>query len=73
MTTDCVVERDVTVINNGSVFLIYPHTQTAKDWMSENLQAEGWQYLGKTLAVDQRYIADIADGMSDDGLNVEIT
>lgn len=51
-----------------SVFLLNPITPKAKTWIDENLQLESWQYMGKSPAIEHRYIGDIVDGMIEDGL-----
>jgi hypothetical protein len=61
---------DVTVENHGSLFLFTPHTQAAKDWVSENVGLESWQWLGTGFAVEHRFALDLADGMLADGLEV---
>ena len=62
---------DVTVVNQGSVFAFYLNTQEAKDWVEENVQTEGYQWLGDGMfAVEWRYAAALARGMQEDGLVV---
>lgn len=47
------------------------YTQAAKDWVAENLEIEGWQWLGaSTLGVDWRYAEPIAAMMDAAGLIV---
>lgn len=61
---------DVYVGNEGSVFTFQPATDTARQWIDENVEAEGWQWLGNTLVVDHRFAQDLAQGMIDAGLVV---
>ena len=60
---------DATINNCGSLFQITPHTQAAKDWLRENVQADG-MWLGNSLCVEHRFISDLAQGMLDAGLKV---
>ena len=62
---------DVIVENFGSIIGITPMTPAAREWIDENCQTEGWQWLGATLNVDFRMAADVLQGMIDSGLTVE--
>jgi len=62
---------DIIVTNHGSIFLVDPRNVLATDWLKENVQ-EGAQHLGKKLAVEHRFIADLVNGMRNDGLVVEV-
>jgi hypothetical protein len=65
---------DVRIETGGrlsSMVLITPVSYVGRQWIDENLQVEGWQWLGRSLAVDKRYAAPIVDGMIGDGLDVE--
>ena len=50
-----------------TVFLIEPLTNQAETWLKENVAAESWNWLGKNLAVEHGYIADIVAGMFEAG------
>ena len=63
-------EPDATITNAGTLFQITPHTQAAKDWLRDNVEAEGFMWLGSSLCVEPRYIVDLAQGMFDAGLKV---
>ncbi len=58
---------DVTVQNHGSIFLFVPETDSAREWLTENVGGEA-QYFGDALVVEPRYAADLAEGMQADGL-----
>ena len=51
-----------------TVFSICPISEAAKKWLDENTQAESWNWLGSSLVVEHRYIADIVAGMMEAGL-----
>jgi hypothetical protein len=61
---------DVSVRNEGSIFLFQPHTEAAKDWIAEHIPEDA-QYFGTALVVEHRYAGDIAEGMKGDGLTLE--
>lgn len=62
---------DFTVSHHGNVIMVTPVSQDAKDWTAENVQLEGWQWIGPSFAVDQHCIDDLVDGIRADGLNVQ--
>lgn len=71
MPTETTRERDVQVVNQGTVFAFFLFTDRAREWVNEHVQLEGWQWLGGMgFAVDHRYAADLAEGMLDAGLEV---
>jgi hypothetical protein len=62
---------DVLVRNNGSMFTCTLLTKSAQAWVKENVELEGWAWLGKaTFAVEHGYIQGLVAGMQDAGLNV---
>ena len=62
---------DVAVSNHGSVILFAPLTKMAREWIADNVQAEGWQFLGGSLAVEPRFAFELAQGMKGAGLEVK--
>jgi hypothetical protein len=62
---------DVTVTNEGNIFIFNPHSHAAKDWIAENVQ-ENAQYYGNGLVVEHRFAGDIIEGMEADGLSLRI-
>lgn len=61
---------DVSVSNHGSVILFAPLTDKAREWINDNVQAEGWQFFGGSLAVEPRFAFELTQGMKDAGLEV---
>ena len=64
------VQVDAEVENHGTIFLVRPLTEAARDWLAENVSNES-QWFGAALVVEHRYAADLVDGMIGDGLNVQ--
>lgn len=60
---------DVEITNHGSIFLFQPLTDSAREWIEENV-SEDAQWFGGALAVEHGYAADLAIGMQGDGLVV---
>ncbi len=63
---------DAQVLNGGSVFLVTPHTDAAREWIKKNVGEEA-QFFGYSLVVEHRYIDDLVEGMCNDGLIVKPT
>lgn len=61
---------DVLVRSEGSIFLLTPMTDAAREWISNHIPEDA-QYMGRSLVVEHRYVADIVAGMQSDGLIVK--
>jgi hypothetical protein len=59
---------DVSIQNEGSLFLFFALTQSARDWIEENVAEPRW--WGNALVVEHSYAQALAEGMAGDGLNV---
>lgn len=68
--TDTTKAVDFEVSNGGTIFLIRPLTAAAREWVSENLTLESWQWFGGGFAVEHRYVVDIVAGIREAGLEV---
>lgn len=56
--------------NHGSVCMLRPITDAAKEWVDANLELEGWQWMGPSFAVEPRCADALIDGIIGDGLTV---
>lgn len=61
---------DVRVYGGGTVYTLTAETSAAKDWIAANVDAPDFAWLGKSLAVEARYVGPLVDGMVRDGLVV---
>jgi hypothetical protein len=61
---------DVEVSGHGSIFLVEPKTDAGREWIREHVSGEAL-WFGRALAVEHRYVANLVDGMINDGLIVE--
>ncbi|MDT8070952.1 MAG: hypothetical protein ROO76_22545 [Terriglobia bacterium] len=64
---------DIRVVYDSGIALLIPVSITGKAWITENTQAEPWQWQGESLAVERRSVEAIVDGAKDAGLEVETT
>ena len=58
------------VVNEGSIFLLQPLSPAAVTWTNECLP-EDRLCFGSAVAVEHRFIADILQGITNDGLTWE--
>ena len=58
---------DFCIADHGSVFLIRPVSEAARQWLDENIVAEPWQWFAGSLAVDHRFARDIVAQITDAG------
>jgi hypothetical protein len=66
------IQPDFVVENHGSIFLLKPLTPSATSWIEEHIgQGNGYQPYFPTVVVEPRYIADIVEGIQNDGLAVQ--
>lgn len=61
---------DLSISNEGNIFLLRGLTDAGKAWIEENIPADA-QTFGGAVVVEHRYIGDIAAGAVNDGLDVE--
>jgi len=55
-----------------TVYGLTPVSEEAKQWIDDNVASEPWQWLGRSLVIENRYLADIIEGMVNDGLQPNI-
>ena len=60
---------DITVQNEGTIFLFHLHSEAAVTWVDNNVPEP--LYFGRALAVEHRYALALAIGMLEDGLVVQ--
>lgn len=61
---------DFQIADRGTVFLIKPLTEAARQWLSENTVSEPWQWIDCGLAVDHRLARDLVDEIEAAGFTV---
>jgi hypothetical protein len=65
------IPPDFALENHGSIFLLKPLTPSATSWIEEHIgQENGYQPYFPAVIVEHRYIADIVEGIQNDGLAV---
>jgi hypothetical protein len=63
-------ELDFQLENHGSLFLLRPLNDAAKNWMDEHLPVANpeTQFWGDSIIIEPRYVVPIVDGILADGL-----
>ena len=52
----------------NTVYMLEPITENCKEFIDENVEIEGWQYLGNAFGVGQHFIDGLVDLLEDNGL-----
>lgn len=60
---------DFLVENHFTIYLLRPVTPRAREWVTTHLPDDA-QTWGDAIVVEHRYIADIVNGIVNDGLEV---
>jgi len=59
---------DFLIENHGSVFLLRPLTDAARNWIDEHIGADnGFQPMYPTVLIEHRYIFAIVRGLVEEG------
>ncbi len=48
-----------------------PENDSAKSWLDDNVQSEPYQWLGKSLCIEPRYIENLMAGIEDAGYTID--
>jgi len=70
METKTKIEPDVRIDDQGTLVMFEPISQAAKDWFSEHVQSESWQWMGTRLGVDHRMAQNLVDGIEGAGFTI---
>ena len=68
--TQTEIQPDFSVtVDAGSIFLLVPRTESAHDWIEQNIGRDnGFQPWWPTVVIEHRYVVDIMVGIRNDGL-----
>ena len=62
---------DIELQGKGSVWLMHTMTDRAEEWAEEHIQEDA-QMLGSAIAIEHRYVPDIAIAALQAGLSVSL-
>jgi len=60
---------DFYVANHGSIFLLTPVTQAAREWVAEHIPEDA-PALGNSIAIEHRFVGEVLAGITNDGLKL---
>ena len=63
---------DFQIVNHGGIYLVYPNTRRAKQWVKDNLPPDHMKYADASV-IERRYIGDILDGIQADDLDIAVS
>ncbi len=63
-------ESDVLVQSHGSVYLFIWNSENGREFLTQEIETEPWQWLGSNLAVDHRMAAPLAEHIIESGLTI---
>ena len=68
-------DGDFKFINEGSIMLVQPMNDDASQWLTQTSHAEyeagvEWQFFGRSLVIEPRYIDNILCLLNDEGWRV---
>jgi hypothetical protein len=62
---------DFRVTYHGTVTTLTPLTDRCREWVEINVEIEPWQRFGNAIAVEPRYVEQLAEVMMEGGLVME--
>ena len=65
------LQADFQIDRHGNIIGITPMNGAAHEWLDENCQTEGWEWLGRTLNVHLRVAPAIVEGIAAAGFIME--
>lgn len=57
--------------DQGTIVVFTPQTDEDRSWINENCHTEGWQWVGRSFAVDHGCAQPLVNGIIQSGLNWE--
>lgn len=64
------MDKDILVNDQGSIVMLTPISPEAREWISQYVAFESWQWFGGSLCVEHGYADDLIEGMQAEGLTV---
>jgi len=58
---------DFRITYHGTITTITPLSDACREWLEENVEIEPWQRFGNAIAVEPRYVEQLAKVMIEEG------
>jgi hypothetical protein len=62
---------DFRVTYHGTITTITPLSDRCREWLEDNVAIEPWQWFGPSIAIEPRYVQQLAEAMIEHGLVME--
>jgi hypothetical protein len=62
---------DFRVTYHGTITTITPLSDACREWVEANVEIEEWQRFGPSIAIEPRYVEQLAEAMIEEGLVME--
>ena len=62
---------DFRITYHGTITTITPLSGRCREWLDANVEIEEWQRFGPSIAVEPRYVEQVAEAMIEAGLVME--
>jgi hypothetical protein len=69
--TDAPEQPDFSLLNEGSIFVLFAQTEAAEQWVTDHLPGDVMTWGRNGYVVEWRFIEDIVFGIENDGLTVQ--
>lgn len=64
-------DADFLVQDHGSICILSPQTDGAMDWVEDNIEQDNdYQPYWPAVVIEPRYMSDILDGITADGMTL---
>ena len=64
-------QADFRVTYHGTITTITPLSDACREWVEENVEIEAWQRFGNSIAIEPRYVEQVAEAMIGEGFVME--
>jgi hypothetical protein len=64
-------QADFRITYHGTITTITPLSDACREWLEDNVAIEPWQRFGNRIAVEPRYVQQLAEAMIGEGLLME--
>jgi len=61
---------DIRVENHGTIARFVPLTENGREFLTSEVQSEGWQWFGNGLCIEPRYADGLIAACEENGLEV---
>ena len=61
---------DFVITDHGTIVLLTPLTPAAEEWVDQHIGDDAQLWGSNSIVVEPRYIADIVEGIRNDGLGI---